>query len=182
MADAKRTFIGPTAIAPLDQAQAPPTELAAFSSCATETTRQVLATQRWRDDLERFVALFDQAPTFMALLRGPEHRFELANAAYLRLVGNRPVIGRTLAEALPEAVAQGNVACWIASITLASRTRRWRQLHPARNGRRYRTKLARFCVPADQGRCRCGVGYLGRRRGRNGPRGGRRHSQRLASV
>nr|WP_188579713.1 PAS domain-containing protein [Azorhizobium oxalatiphilum] len=54
--------------------------------------------------------MFEQAPTFMALLRGPEHRYELANPSYLRLIGNRDVIGRTVAEALPDAVEQGFLA------------------------------------------------------------------------
>lgn len=53
--------------------------------------------------------MFEQAPTFMALLRGPDHRFELANPSYLRLVGKREIIGRTVAEALPDAAAQGFV-------------------------------------------------------------------------
>jgi signal transduction histidine kinase/ActR/RegA family two-component response regulator len=53
--------------------------------------------------------MFEQAPTFMALLNGPEHRFELANPNYLKLVGNREVVGRTVAEALPDAAAQGFV-------------------------------------------------------------------------
>ena len=56
---------------------------------------------------ERFAQLFEQAPTFMAMLRGPEHRIELANPGYLRLVGDRPVVGLTVAEALPDAVQQG---------------------------------------------------------------------------
>lgn len=43
----------------------------------------------------------------MAMLVGPEHRFELANAGYLKLVGHRHVIGRTVREALPEAIGQG---------------------------------------------------------------------------
>ncbi|WP_235031148.1 PAS domain-containing protein, partial [Geminicoccus flavidas] len=50
--------------------------------------------------------MFEQAPSFMALLRGPDHVFELANAAYLRLV-NRPVVGRTVREVLPEVGSQG---------------------------------------------------------------------------
>ncbi|PZR94022.1 MAG: hybrid sensor histidine kinase/response regulator [Stutzerimonas stutzeri] len=53
--------------------------------------------------------MFEQAPTFMALLRGPEHRFDLANPSYLRLIGDREVVGRSVAEALPDAVAQGVV-------------------------------------------------------------------------
>lgn len=51
--------------------------------------------------------MFEQAPTFMALLRGPEHRFDLANPSYRRLIGGRDVVGRTVAEALPDAAAQG---------------------------------------------------------------------------
>ncbi len=51
--------------------------------------------------------IFEHGPSFMALLRGPDHRFELANPAYIELVGGRPIVGRTVAEALPDAVAQG---------------------------------------------------------------------------
>lgn len=76
----------------------------------TETTGQVLAQKRLMEERERFVQLFDQAPTFLAVLEGPRHVFTFANPAYLRLVGGREVIGRTVAEALPEAVAQGYVA------------------------------------------------------------------------
>jgi signal transduction histidine kinase/CheY-like chemotaxis protein len=54
--------------------------------------------------------LFEQSPSFMAILEGPTHRFVQANASYLRLVGNRPVLGHTVAEVLPEAIAQGYVA------------------------------------------------------------------------
>ncbi len=63
-----------------------------------------LALQAERD---RLTKMFAQAPGFMAVLRGREHRFELANPSYIRLVGHRPVVGRTVAEALLEVVAQG---------------------------------------------------------------------------
>ncbi|WP_169742860.1 PAS domain S-box protein [Muricoccus aerilatus] len=56
---------------------------------------------------ERLNEMFAQAPSFMALLRGPEHRIEMANPAYLTLVGDRPVLGRTVMQALPDAVEQG---------------------------------------------------------------------------
>lgn len=75
----------------------------------TETTQQVLTARQLADERNQLAQLFDQSPTFMALLRGPEHRFELANPAYLTLVGGRPVLGKTVAEALPEAVEQGYV-------------------------------------------------------------------------
>jgi PAS domain S-box-containing protein len=53
--------------------------------------------------------LFRQAPGFMAVMRGPGHVFELANAAYHRLVGHRDILGKTLAEALPEVQGQSFV-------------------------------------------------------------------------
>ncbi|MFN4176584.1 sensor histidine kinase [Phenylobacterium sp.] len=51
--------------------------------------------------------LFMQAPGFMAVVTGPELRFALVNHAYLQLIGHRQVIGRTVAEALPEVIEQG---------------------------------------------------------------------------
>ena len=65
-------------------------------------------TNRWlQAESGRLRQLFQQAPGFMCVLRGPEHRFELVNNAYLRLVGNRDIVGRPLLEALPELVGQG---------------------------------------------------------------------------
>jgi PAS domain S-box-containing protein len=51
--------------------------------------------------------LFEQAPSFMAILRGPEHVYDLANGPYQRLVNGREVLGRTVREALPELAGQG---------------------------------------------------------------------------
>nr|WP_255679443.1 HWE histidine kinase domain-containing protein [Jiella flava] len=45
----------------------------------------------------------------MAMLRGPNHVFEFANPAYSALIGGRDVVGRSVAEALPDAAAQGYV-------------------------------------------------------------------------
>ncbi|KMO25342.1 PAS/PAC sensor protein, partial [Methylobacterium variabile] len=53
--------------------------------------------------------MFEQAPSFIALLTGPEHRFALTNAAYQRAIDHRDVGGCTVAEALPDAAAQGYV-------------------------------------------------------------------------
>jgi PAS domain S-box-containing protein len=77
-----------------------------FCACA-ETTEQVFAERRLKGERESFAALFQQAPTIMAMLRGPDHVIELANPSYLKLVGNREVLGRTVADALPDAVRQG---------------------------------------------------------------------------
>ncbi len=77
-----------------------------FGVCI-EITDQVLANRVLASEQQRLALLFEQAPTFMAMLRGPEHVIELVNPRYLELVGHRPVLGRTIAEALPDAVAQG---------------------------------------------------------------------------
>ena len=73
----------------------------------TETTATVLAERERAAQADRQRHLFEQAPSFMAILEGPEHRITFANAAYMRLVGDREVIGRRVSDALPEAAAQG---------------------------------------------------------------------------
>ena len=51
--------------------------------------------------------LFEQAPGFMAVLRGPDNVFDLANQAYERLIGRSDFIGVPLREVLPELTDQG---------------------------------------------------------------------------
>lgn len=63
------------------------------------------AIQRERDTLQEH---FQRTPSFIAFLEGTDHRYVFANEAYIRLV-ERDVIGRTVVEAFPEAVAQGFV-------------------------------------------------------------------------
>lgn len=58
------------------------------------------------DRAKRLAELFEQAPGFLCVQRGPEHVYEVANAAYRRLVGGRDLIGRTVLEALPELKGQ----------------------------------------------------------------------------
>ena len=51
--------------------------------------------------------LFHLAPSFMAVLRGPDHVFDLVNEPYVRLIGGREVQGMTVRAALPEVAGQG---------------------------------------------------------------------------
>jgi signal transduction histidine kinase/CheY-like chemotaxis protein len=94
---------------PIDEPDAP-NGIGGVLVICTETTQQVLTERRIAAEREKFAQLFEQAPTFMTVLRGPTHVFELANPGYMKLVGNRPIIGLTVAEALPEVVGQGYVA------------------------------------------------------------------------
>ena len=82
---------------------------ARFVGVARDVTNRVAGEQALRDEREQLAQMFAQAPTFMALLRGPEHRFERVNPGYVQLIGNRDVVGRSVGEALPEAVSQGFV-------------------------------------------------------------------------
>ncbi|MBA3810838.1 MAG: PAS domain-containing protein [Caulobacteraceae bacterium] len=50
---------------------------------------------------------FEQAPGFMAVLKGPGHVFELTNAAYDRLVGRGDLAGKSVREAIREVAGQG---------------------------------------------------------------------------
>jgi PAS domain S-box-containing protein len=54
--------------------------------------------------------LFLQAPVPICVLRGPDLVFELANPLYQQLAGNRPLVGRTVVEAIPEVMEQGYVS------------------------------------------------------------------------
>ncbi len=92
---------------------------AALINCF-ETTRQMhaRALQAERDRLfeelrverARLEYVFQRAPAFLAVVRGPDHVFELANDAYYRVVGHRELLGKPVREALPEVVEQGFVA------------------------------------------------------------------------
>ena len=82
---------------------------ARFVGVARDVTNRVAGEQALRDEREQLAQMFAHAPTFMALLRGPEHRFERVNPGYVQLIGHRDVVGRSVGEALPEAVSQGFV-------------------------------------------------------------------------
>ncbi|HET7456467.1 MAG TPA: PAS domain-containing protein [Gemmatimonadaceae bacterium] len=55
----------------------------------------------------RLADVFRQAPTFLAVLRGPRFVFEFVNDAYYQLVGHRELLGRPALEAIPEVRGQG---------------------------------------------------------------------------
>lgn len=56
---------------------------------------------------KRLSDVFKQAPSFMCILRGPDHVVERANDFYQKLVGDRELIGKPIAEAIPEIKGQG---------------------------------------------------------------------------
>ncbi len=58
-------------------------------------------------EIEQLRQLFEKAPGFMAATHGPAHVFQMANASYMKLVGKRDLIGRTVAEAFPDLAGTG---------------------------------------------------------------------------
>ncbi len=77
-----------------------------YCACV-EMTGEVLA-ERYRDEEnQRLMTLFEQAPGIIAVLRGPDHVFELTNRSYLQLIGRRELIGKAARDAIPEVAGQG---------------------------------------------------------------------------
>lgn len=60
--------------------------------------------QRERDALH---VLYQNTPGFIAITEGPDHCFTFANAAFQQLVGHQNIVGKTIAEVLPELIEQG---------------------------------------------------------------------------
>lgn len=73
----------------------------------TDVTGQHLANEALKAQTRQLRRMFEQSPGFMAVLRGPDHVFELTNAAYRLLIGNRDVIGKPVREMIPEIEGQG---------------------------------------------------------------------------
>jgi PAS domain S-box-containing protein len=69
-----------------------------------ERERYRVEAQAQRDFLAR---VFRQAPAAVAVLRGPEHVYEIANAPYLALTGDRQILGMKVRDAFPEFAGQG---------------------------------------------------------------------------
>jgi two-component system sensor kinase FixL len=81
-----------------------------FTTLCTDTTEKVEAVMRVAEERNSTFRLFEEAPGFVAMTQGREHRFTFANAAYLKLVGREQVVGRTVDEVLPEVRDQEIVA------------------------------------------------------------------------
>lgn len=54
----------------------------------------------------QLISMFEQAPSFMAILQGPSLVYEIVNEAYYQLVGHRDLIGWPVRDALPELEGQ----------------------------------------------------------------------------
>ena len=79
-----------------------------FCAC-TDTTQEVTHTRELAHERARLGQMFEQTPSFIAIMEGPDHIFRLVNPAFLRMIGHRDVIGMEAVAALPEAGLQGYI-------------------------------------------------------------------------
>lgn len=70
----------------------------------SERFRESAGTAEYLKDLNNILA---HAPAMICSVRGPQHIFVLANKNYLKLVGDRDIIGKPVREVLPEIENQG---------------------------------------------------------------------------
>lgn len=73
----------------------------------TETTKTVLADRRRADELSRQRRLFEQAPGFIIIMRGPEHIVEFVNDVHRRVFGSDDWVGKSIRAAFPSIEGQG---------------------------------------------------------------------------
>ncbi|RTQ52254.1 PAS domain S-box protein [Hymenobacter gummosus] len=68
------------------------------------------ATRRQLQERETLYQVFEETPAAICIQRGPEHRYAYANAAYHDFFPGRALLGRPVAEVLPEVVDSGVLA------------------------------------------------------------------------
>lgn len=56
---------------------------------------------------DQYYNMFLKAPSAVVMLKGENHVYELANPLYLELVGKTDIVGKTVAEVIPEVAEQG---------------------------------------------------------------------------
>ncbi|WP_139361966.1 PAS domain-containing protein [Hymenobacter sp. CRA2] len=77
-------------------------QVTGISVFAYDVTEQVLTRQAREAQQHKFYTLFEQAPTGICILAGPELVFEFVNPSYQLLLPERELLGRPVFEALPE--------------------------------------------------------------------------------
>ena len=76
---------------------------------AKDATEKKKLEKAFKTERERINNLFLQSPSCMGVLKGPNHVYGMTNQLYLQLINKREIIGKTVAEVLPEVVEQGYI-------------------------------------------------------------------------
>ncbi|HTI66651.1 MAG TPA: HWE histidine kinase domain-containing protein [Caulobacteraceae bacterium] len=91
---------------PIDDPEAPSGVGGVLVTC-TETTRVVLAERRRAEEAARQRRLFEQAPGFIIIMRGPDLVVEFVNDVHRAGFGSDDWIGRPIRDAFPSIAGQG---------------------------------------------------------------------------
>lgn len=81
--------------------------LASNEQMVTLSDQVQLAFQKAEAERMAMEQLILKAPFFCCILKGADHRYELVNENYQKLLPKKELIGKTVAEVLPEVVEQG---------------------------------------------------------------------------
>ncbi len=81
-----------------------------FYSIAKDATEKKRLEKAIENERNQFFDMFSKAPSAIGMLKGADHVFEMANPLYLQLSGKKDVVGKTVAEVLPEVIEQGFIA------------------------------------------------------------------------
>lgn len=79
----------------------------AVGTCVREVTEQKQLMRDLEAAESRFRRLLDSAPMFVAIHEGPDHVYRYTNPPLDSVLGDRNLIGMSIAEAVPELVGQG---------------------------------------------------------------------------
>jgi PAS domain-containing protein len=82
-------------------------EVAGLLAIVAETSESIREQERIARERDRLQALFEEAPGFMAMTTGTEHRYVLANKAYRAMVGHEGLLGKAVFEVNPEFLGTG---------------------------------------------------------------------------
>ena len=63
---------------------------------------QKQAVEALRERERSLAEIVRKSPSFVCILRGPDHVYEMANEKYFQLIGERDILGKKLVDALPE--------------------------------------------------------------------------------
>ncbi len=74
---------------------------------AKDVTEKKILEKAVENERDQFFEIFSKAPSAIGMLKGADHVFEMANPLYLQLTGKKDIIGKTVAEVLPEVIEQG---------------------------------------------------------------------------
>ncbi|OBX24534.1 PAS domain S-box-containing protein [Gelidibacter algens] len=76
---------------------------------AKDVTEKKILEKAVETERDQFFEMFLKAPSAIGMLKGPNHVFEMANPLYLQSIGKKDIVGKTVAEVLPEVIEQGFV-------------------------------------------------------------------------